>query len=329
MSLAERRPEPERERKSRAASRRRAKTIRWASAKAWPLGALRRALRPHQWAKNLLLFVPLALTPAQASDTGKWLVLLAAFACWSAVASAGYLANDALDVAADRADPEKRNRPFASGALPVRAGVGAGIALGLLALGLATAVAPLAFVIHLVLYLVLTLVYSLYVKRLLLLDVLLLAGLYTLRLLAGGAAVEIALTPWLLAFSLFFFLGLAFAKRYGELQRITRLAANNQSSRAYRTDDLELLMTLGATSAYLSVLVLCLYINSDHVSQQYPRPGALWFLAPLLLYWVSRIWFVAKRGELPGDPVAFAVRDRVSLVLGALVAAVLAVAIAR
>jgi 4-hydroxybenzoate polyprenyltransferase len=288
--------------------------------------ALWRALRPHQWAKNLLLFVPLALTPVQVSEIGKWLVLLAAFACWSAVASAGYLANDALDLAADRADPEKRNRPFASGALPVRTGIGASVALGLLAIGFAIAVTPPAFIGHLVVYLVLTLVYSLYVKRLLLLDVLLLAGLYTLRLLAGGAAVGIALTPWLLAFSLFFFLGLAFAKRYGELQRI---GAGVQSSRAYRSDEQDLLMTLGATSAYSSVLVLCLYINSDHVGRQYPRPGALWFLAPLLLYWLSRIWFVAKRGELPGDPVAYAVRDRVSLVIGALVAAVVGVAIAR
>src|SRR5262249_40187323 len=162
----------------------------------------------------------------------------------------------------------------------------------------------------------LTLAYSLFVKRWLLLDVLLLAGLYTLRLLAGGAAVQIALTPWLLAFSLFFFLGLAFAKRYGQLQRITRVGVVDHSSRAYRAEDLDLLMTLGAASSYLSVLVMCLYINSDHVGQQYPRPGALWFLAPVLLYWVSRIWFVAKRGELPGDPVAFAVRDRVSLVTG-------------
>jgi 4-hydroxybenzoate polyprenyltransferase len=291
--------------------------------------ALWRALRPHQWAKNLLLFVPLVLTPAQASDTGKWLTALAAFACWSAVASAGYLANDALDVAADRADPEKRNRPFASGVLPVRTGVGAGVVLALCGLGLASFVAPLAFAFHLVVYLALTLVYSLYVKRLLLFDVLLLAGLYTLRLLAGGAAVEIALTPWLLAFSLFFFLGLAFAKRYGELQRLTRVGVTELSSRAYRPGDLDLLMTLGATSSYLSVLVLCLYINSDHVGQQYPRPGALWFLAPVLLYWLSRIWFVAKRGELPGDPVAFAVSDRMSFAMAALVAAALGAAIIR
>jgi 4-hydroxybenzoate polyprenyltransferase len=289
--------------------------------------ALWRALRPHQWAKNLLLFVPLALTPAQASDTEKWRVLMAAFVCWSAVASAGYLANDALDLVSDRSDPTKRDRPFASGALPVRFGIGAAVALAGFAVAIAALVAPAAFVELLVAYLVLTLAYSFYVKRLLLVDVLLLAGLYTLRLLAGGAASGIVLTPWLLAFSLFFFLGLAFAKRYGELVRMATLEPGNPSRRAYRRDDLDLLMMLGTTSAYLSVLVFCLYINSDHVGQQYPHPGALWFLVPLLLYWVSRIWFLAKRGELPGDPVAFAVRDGASYALGALVAVVLAVAI--
>ena len=290
--------------------------------------ALWRALRPHQWAKNLLLFVPLALTPAQVSDTGKWLVLFGAFACWSAVASAGYLANDALDLAADRADPAKRDRPFASGALAVGTGAAAGIALAVLGVGLAAVFAPPAFAAYLVAYLGLTLAYSLYVKRLLLLDVLLLAGLYTMRLLAGGAATGIALTPWLLAFSLFLFLGLAFAKRYVELLR-TGGAPGDRTGRAYRRDDLDLLMMLGTTSAYLSVLVLCLYINSEHVGQQYPRAGALWFLVPLLLYWISRIWFLAKRGELPGDPVAFAVRDRASFAVGALVVLVLGVAVSR
>ena len=289
--------------------------------------ALWRALRSHQWAKNLLLFVPLALTPALHRDRAKWLVLLAAFASWCAVASAGYLANDRLDLAADRADPAKRDRPFASGALPVGVGMAAAIALALFGVGLAAALAPPPFVAHLVAYLALTLAYSLFVKRMLLVDVLLLAALYTLRLLAGGAATGIALTPWLLAFSLFFFLGLAFAKRYAELARIRAFDGGERSRRAYRSEDLDLLRILGATSAYLSVLVFCLYINSDHVGQQYPRPGALWFLAPILLYWVSRIWFLAQRGELPGDPVSFAVRDRVSYGLGALVALVLAVAI--
>jgi len=284
-------------------------------------------MRPHQWAKNLLVFVPLALTPALHGDRTRWLVLVAAFACWSAVASAGYLVNDRLDLAADRGDPAKRGRPFASGALPIGVGLTAALALALFGIALAAAVAPPPFVAHLVAYLVLTLAYSLYVKRMLLVDVLLLTGLYTLRLLAGGAATGITLTPWLLAFSLFFFLGLAFAKRYGELRRI---AGNGDlSGRAYRRDDLDLLMMLGTTSAYLSVLVLCLYINGDTAVRQYSRPWALWFLAPLLLYWVSRVWFLAKRGELPGDPVAFAVRDRVSLAIGALAVVVLALAVQR
>jgi 4-hydroxybenzoate polyprenyltransferase len=288
-------------------------------------GELWRALRPHQWAKNLLLFVPLALTPSLHTDTTKWRAALAAFAAWSAVASAGYLANDWLDRDSDRADPTKRSRPFASGALSPRVGAAAAVALVLAGLAIAASSAPAAFTVHLCVYLALTLAYSLYLKRLLLIDVLLLAGLYTLRLLAGGTATGIALTPWLLAFSLFFFLGLAFAKRYVELRR---MPDSDDSRRAYRRGDLGLVMTLGAVSVYASVLVLCLYINSDHVGHQYTRPATLWFLVPILLYWVSRIWFLAQRGELPGDPVAFAISDRTSLVAGALVAAVLAVATA-
>jgi len=273
------------------------------------------------------VFVPLALTPALHGDRVRWLVLLAAFASWSAVASVGYLANDGFDLDADRADPLKRGRPLASGALPVPVASAAAIALVAFGFGLAAVAAPAAFVGYLGAYLVLTLIYSAFVKRLLLTDVLLLAALYTLRLLAGGAASGIELTPWLLGFSLFFFLGLAFAKRYGELARIVALDAGNRSRRAYRADDLDLLMMLGTTSGYLSVLVFCLYINSDHVGAQYRHAGALWFVVPVLLYWVSRIWFLAKRGELPGDPVAFAVRDRVSYALGALVALVIGVAI--
>ena len=291
--------------------------------------ALWRALRPHQWAKNLLVFVPLALTPTLLADTAKWIALCWAFAAWSAVASAGYLANDWVDLSADRADAAKSGRPFASGVLPVPLGIAAALALAVFGVGAAALHVSSAFVAHLVAYGVLTLAYSLYLKRLLLLDVLLLAGFYTLRVLAGGAAASIALTPWLLAFSLFLFLGLAFVKRYGELQRMTDSGAGRVSGRAYRREDLDLVMMLGTTSAYSSVLVLCLYINSEHVGRQYPHPGALWFLVPLLLYWVSRIWFLAKRGELPGDPVAFAVRDRVSLAVGMLMAGVLWVAIDR
>ena len=291
-------------------------------ARAGAAAALWRALRPHQWTKNLLVFVPLALTPPLLADTAKWIALLCAFAAWNAVASAGYLVNDWLDIAADRADAAKRARPFASGALSVPLGLAVAGALAALGIGGALWVSP-AFAAHLLAYLALAIAYSLFLKRLLLFDVLLLAGFYTLRMLSGGAAVEIALTPWLLAFSLFLFLGLAFVKRYGELQRVPDADAGTAPGRAYRGDDLDLVMALGTTSAYASVLVLCLYINSDHVGRQYPRPDALWLLAPLLLYWISRLWFLAKRGALPGDPVAFAVRDRASLVTAALMAGVL------
>src|SRR5262249_28127796 len=217
----------------------------------------------------------LALTPALHADTGKWLVLLAAFACWSAVASAGYPANDRLDLAADRADPAKPDRPLASGAAPARARRVAGTAPALVRRPSPSATPPPPFLVHLAAYPALTLAYSLYVKRLLLLDVLLLAALYALRLLAGGAAVGIELTPWLLAFSLFFFLGLAFAKRYGELHRMTRIGASDRSGRAYRSGDLRLLVGLGATSAYLSALVLCVYSHSEPVGRPAPPAEAL------------------------------------------------------
>jgi 4-hydroxybenzoate polyprenyltransferase len=154
-----------------------------------------------------------------------------------------------------------------------------------------------------------------------------LAGLYTLRVIGGAAAVSIELTPWLLAFSLFIFLSLAFAKRYSELRLLASLNEQRARGRAYRVEDLDLVAVLGSSSGYLSVLVLCLYINSDVVRELYRTVDVLWLLCPILLYWISRIWFLAKRGELPGDPVAFAVRDPVSWVSGALMGVVIALAV--
>jgi 4-hydroxybenzoate polyprenyltransferase len=169
--------------------------------------------------------------------------------------------------------------------------------------------------------------YSVFLKRQLLIDVIVLAGLYTLRVIAGAAAVSIALTPWLLAFSLFIFLSLAFAKRYSELALTAARQEEQLPRRAYQVGDLDLVLILGSSSGYLSVLVLCLYINSDLVGQLYQTVEMLWLLCPILLYWIGRIWFLAKRGELPGDPVAFAVRDPVSYLLGLLAVAVLAAAV--
>ncbi len=288
-----------------------------------------RALRPHQWAKNLLLFVPLALTPDLLGDTARWVRLGWAFVAWSAIASLGYLVNDWLDLESDRADPAKRDRPFASGALSPATGAAAGGILAVVGVGVAWFFAPVTFVLYLVGYLATTLLYSRWLKRVLLVDVLVLAGFYTARLLAGGAAVEITLTPWLLAFSLFLFLGLALVKRYSELRRlgVGDAVAESVSRRAYRAADAPLVMAFGTASVYLSVLVLCLYINDADTDGQYRRVEALWFLAPLLLYWVSRMWVLASRGEIGGDPVAFAVRDPASLATGALMGAVVAIAV--
>jgi 4-hydroxybenzoate polyprenyltransferase len=286
-----------------------------------------RALRPLQWAKNLLLFVPLVLTPQAIGDQARQLALVLAFVCFSLCASAGYVLNDLLDLQADRQHPTKRHRPFASGALPIPLGI-ALIAL-LLALGLGLgflSVAP-SFLSVLGVYLVSSVAYSVFLKRQLLIDVIVLAGLYTLRVVAGAAAVSIALTPWLLAFSLFIFLSLAFAKRYSELVLTAARREERVPRRAYQVGDLDLVLILGASSGYLSVLVLCLYINSDLVGQLYQTVEILWLLCPILLYWIGRIWFLAKRGELPGDPVAFAVGDPVSYLMGLLAIAVVGAAV--
>ncbi len=286
-----------------------------------------RALRPHQWTKNLLVFVPLALTPQHVGDPAKQLTAFFAFLALSMVASAGYVVNDLLDLDADRQHPTKRDRPFASGALPLGWGWALAGLLSAAGLGLALATTPEGFVGMLVLYAGATLAYSGFFKRQLLLDVIVLAGLYTLRVIAGSAAVDIGLTPWLLAFSLFIFLSLAFAKRYAELRLLASRSETHARGRAYQVGDLDLIAMLGSTSGYLSVLVLCLYINSEAVRALYRTVDVLWFLSPILLYWISRIWLLAKRGELPGDPVAFAVRDPASWISGALMAGVIVAAV--
>jgi 4-hydroxybenzoate polyprenyltransferase len=286
-----------------------------------------RALRPLQWAKNLLLFVPLALTPHAVGDQARQLAVALAFVCFSLCASAGYVLNDLLDLQADRQHPTKHHRPFASGALPVSLGIALTALLLALGLGLGFLFAAPSFLPVLGVYLVTSVAYSAFLKRHLLIDVIVLAGLYTLRVIAGAAAVSIELTPWLLAFSLFIFLSLAFAKRYSELALAATRQQEQLPRRAYQVGDLDLVLMLGSSSGYLSVLVLCLYINSDLVGQLYQTPEMLWLLCPILLYWIGRVWFLAKRGELPGDPVAFAVRDTTSYLLGVLAVAVIGMAI--
>jgi 4-hydroxybenzoate polyprenyltransferase/phosphoserine phosphatase len=274
-----------------------------------------RALRVHQWAKNVLIFVP--VFAAHRFDGPTLLRGAAAFAAFSLCASSVYLLNDMLDLPHDRLHPSKRLRPFASGRLDV-ARAPPLIALCLLG-GFALALMlPVRFLFMLTLYYVCTLSYSLGLKRWAVWDVMMLAGLYTLRVFVGSAATGIHLSPWLLAFSLFLFFSLAVVKRQTELVlHIGEGRTAKLSGRGYGPEDMDMLRSMAASSGYMAVLVLALYVNSADVLTLYRHPAALWALCPALMFWVSRVLILANRGEMNDDPVIFALRDRVSLAVGA------------
>jgi 4-hydroxybenzoate polyprenyltransferase len=288
--------------------------------------ALLYALRPWQWVKNLLLGVPLVLAH-QLRDATRLRDVIGAFVCFSLCASAGYVLNDLRDRESDRHHPVKRRRPFASGALS--ATVGWVLAASLYGIAAAGSILwlPKPFTALLAVYAVLAIFYSWLFKHRLLVDVFLLVGLYTLRVLAGGAAARVPVTAWLLAFCMFLFLSLAFLKRYAELMRLERESATAARGRAYRVEDLGIIESVGPASGYLAVLVLALYINqSQQALQLYRSPGALWLMCPVLLYWLTRLWFVAKRQGMSEDPVLYAITDRVSWGVAAAVAVILGLA---
>jgi 4-hydroxybenzoate polyprenyltransferase/phosphoserine phosphatase len=284
-----------------------------------------KAMRPHQWLKNLLLFLPL-LASHRAFDGNAVLLSLLAFASFSVCASGVYLLNDMLDLEADRAHPRKRLRPFAAGTLPLTAGLMLAPLLTLAAFVLALLVGP-RFALVLFGYYVLTLGYSFGIKRIAMLDMVVLAGLYTVRIFAGTVAIRAALSFWLLAFSMFLFLSLAMIKRYTELRLLLRQGRNQAGGRDYQVDDLQLIQSLGGASGYLAVLVLALYINSTASEVLYRHQQVLWLLCPLLLYWVSRVWLIAHRGAMHDDPVVFALTDGVSRIVLAICAVVVVGAI--
>ena len=281
---------------------------------------LLRALRPQQWIKNALLFVPLLLAHDVLDAARLWSVVLG-FAAFCLGSSAGYVLNDLYDLEADRQHPRKRKRPFASGELTARQGAVLCATLIGVALALATWVGG-PFLVLLALYLVVTIAYSLWLKELLFIDVLLLAALYSLRVFAGAVAAQVEISQWLLGFSLFIFLSLAFVKRFCELRQLGAHSPDAAPARrSYRQEDLGLIQTLGSCAGYLSVLVLALYISSSDVVRLYPTPQLLWAVCPVMLYWLTRIWFLAGRGELPDDPVLFAATDPQSYAAGALIVA--------
>jgi 4-hydroxybenzoate polyprenyltransferase len=289
-----------------------------------PLGrTLVKAIRLHQWSKNVLLFVPLLLS--HELTKGSVAALIAAFFCFCFIASANYLVNDMLDLESDRRHRTKRLRPFAAGDLSVTGG----IALSLLLIFASVALLPLLprdFALWLGLYIVVTSSYSLYLKRVAVVDVLLLSGLYTLRLLAGGAATGTEISQWLAGFSSFLFLSLAMVKRFSEIENLRETGATATHGRGYMVADLEQIRSFGTASAYAAVVVFMLYIARPDVTELYRHATRLWFIVPLLIYWLNRVWLLASRGELDDDPVVFAMQDGVSLAVGAAVLVVASLA---
>ena len=268
------------------------------------------AVRPGQWVKNLLIVVP-ALTSHRLFETATQARTLLAFIAFSLCASAGYVVNDLADREYDRLHATKRHRPFASGELSL----GAGVALGIALLGGCIAIAvmlPVAFRVQLAVYAVSTVLYSVLLKRMVLLDVLMLAALYTLRIIAGTGAINVVLSPWLLAFSSFFFFSLALVKRTSELESLGADAPGSIAGRGYVVDDVSVLAGFGYASACTSVLVLALYVNAPEVQVLYQRPVFLWGLSPLFLYFLGRLWIASRRGKVAGDPLLYAARDPAS-----------------
>ena len=290
-----------------------------------------RALRPHQWVKNVLVFVPLAA--AHETVAGPYLVAAGMFAALSAVASGAYLLNDLLDLPHDRRHPVKRHRPMAAGRVPLlpMAGIGAALASGGLALAFWMSTAAGLWVL---LYLAATCAYSLSLKRKTFIDVVTLAMLYAVRVLAGASAVSVALSPWLLAFFLFLFLALAIVKRQGAIRALREAGGSASGGRAYLAEDFPVVAALGAASGVASVVILTLYIQSPETSERYARPEFLWLICPLLLYWLGRMALLACRGggdskRVPcnDDPLIFALRDRTSWLTGLGVLAAFAAAL--
>jgi 4-hydroxybenzoate polyprenyltransferase len=284
-----------------------------------------RALRPQQWLKNILVFVPLfaAHLFTEPILLVRTIIAFVAFCC---CASSGYLVNDLCDLPADRHHPAKRLRPFASGELPLAYGFAMAPVLAVFGCLLAGLLSGLSLGI-VVLYFIVAAAYSLSLKKEVLLDVFTLASLYTLRIIEGGLAAAVPLSVWLLAFSMFLFLSLAFIKRYAELVIMRSVDGDQAKARSYESSDAELLVSKGTASGYAAVLVLSLYIGSGAVKVLYSTHEVLWLVCPLLLYWISYLWLVAHRGKMHHDPLIFAVRDRTSRILILLMLAAALIAI--
>lgn len=291
-----------------------------------PLKSMFRALRPHQWMKNLLIFVPL-LAAHLYGDIPSLLQTLLAFTVFGLMASSVYLLNDLIDVSDDRQHPKKRNRPFAAGDLSLLHGWLTWPVLFVGAFILASTALPAAFTATVAIYFLLTLAYSLRLKQSAIIDVVTLACLYTLRIVAGASAIGVAVSFWLLTFSMFIFLSLALIKRYGELKIVCGHEKQEKlRGRGYLREDMEMVSSLGTAAGYISVLVLALYIQDGNTAQLYHAPKLIWMACPLLLFWISRAWLIAHRGKMHDDPIVFALKDRASWIIGISILGIFALA---
>lgn len=281
-----------------------------------------RSIRLLHWIKNLLVLLPVLL--AHRLDAAAWRSSVVGFLLFGGCASGLYILNDLLDLHSDRLHPSKNRRPFAAGEFPLWVGIIESTLLVGVSLIISFFV-DLRFAAALSIYAVLTVAYSWKLKKIPLLDVFTLSSFYAIRIWAGGFISSTPVSEWLTAFSLFFFLSLAMAKRHSELQKTVRLVEEGNSGRGYLLNDRELLAMFGIASSFASVVILCLYARSPEVTSLYRNPAQLMWLCPVVLYWLTRVWLLANRGELDDDPVLFAVRDRTSWVLGAITLVILAV----
>jgi 4-hydroxybenzoate polyprenyltransferase len=278
----------------------------------------KKALRLHQWLKNALIFIPL-LAAHRINELPLVLNTSLAFLLFGLCASSVYILNDLLDLNDDRHHPTKCRRPFAAGNISIKAGLITFPLLLITAFSGAIQFLPIKFVIVLAVYYAVTIAYSFVLKRWMIVDVITLAALYTLRIIAGVKAVELNTSFWMLAFSMFIFLSLALIKRYTELHLARKKGETKKlQGRGYYPSDLEMISSLGAASGYMSVLVLALYINDPIAITLYRYPNLIWFACPLLLLWISRVWMLTHRGHMHDDPVIFAIKDRASLIIGIL-----------
>lgn len=271
-------------------------------------------IRVHQWVKNLLIFVP-AFTAHRYLDPSVIAQSVIAFFSFCFCASAVYVVNDMVDLEADRQHEKKRFRPLASGALSMNFARVLVAAL-LVASVLLAALISYEYVLVLACYFVMTTAYSFYLKQLVLVDIIVLAILYSVRVIAGGVATGLEVSQWLIGFSLFFFVSLACVKRFSELQGLKRREEGGAAGRGYLVGDLEQISQFGLSAGCVAVLVFALYITSADVARFYASPRVLWMICPLLLYWISRLWLLAHRGEVHEDPIVFALHDRVSYGIG-------------